>query len=94
MLHCLLCFLFSATVIITIRSPDGETDIDFNPPTGSENPTYNVTVAEESTEDKEIFLLAADDPVTGDRITDFREVAGSDPLDYFDVEQDTGESWS
>lgn len=81
-------FLAASVQINIISSTDG--GIKFPPPWTSENPEFVITVPEESPEQSVITQVTATDPQTGNQITDYREVAGSDPGNYFIVEQNTG----
>ena len=62
----------------------------FPPPWSSDRPEYTIHVPEEELPNSVITQLVATDPVTNSAVTDYREVPGTDPNDYFGVDGDTG----
>ena len=76
-------------VIVDIRSSSG--DVDFDRPTGSSSDRMSVTVREDAARGRQVALITAHSPSSGRVITDYREVAGSDPGQYFTVDRESGE---
>ncbi|KAG1683801.1 Cadherin-23 [Nymphon striatum] len=71
-------------VTIYIQAYDNKNPV-FAPPWTSSNPTIEITIAEEPAIESELLTLSAKDPVSGNEITNFEEIPGSDPGDYVSI---------
>ncbi|XP_060081086.1 cadherin-23-like [Ylistrum balloti] len=78
----------TATVLIYILQ-DVDNTPDFNEPWTDANPSYYHVIPEAKTNFTYITLIAFV-PSTREQVTDYQEVPGTDPDDYFTVERTTG----